>query len=88
MEKKIFQVRAFINTYHRKNGYTMVWSEEYIYLDIDSAVNSYKTLVSRMKFKGSNYKGASGLCMLKYTEINQESKGEIIFNKELEETKY
>lgn len=88
MEKKIFQVRAFINTYHRKNGYTMVWSDEHIYLDIESAVEGYKTLESRMKFQGSNHKNSSGWCRLKYTEINQDSKGEIKFDKDLQETKY
>lgn len=88
MEKKIFQVRAFINTYHKKNGYNMVWSEEYIYLDIESAVEGFKSLESRMRFNGSNYKNASGWCRLNYALITQETKGKLIFDNELEETKY
>lgn len=88
MSKKLFQVKAFINTYNKKKGYTMVWIEEEIYVDIASAVEAYKRLESRMKFQGSCYKGASGFCRLKQTEINDESKGKLLFNDTIEESKY
>jgi hypothetical protein len=88
MKTKLFQVRAFINTHNKKKGYTMVWNEEYTYVDLESALEGFKTIESRMNFNGSCHTNASGYCRLFSTELNENSKGKLSFDYTLSETKY
>lgn len=88
METKLFQVKAFINTYNKKKGYTNVWNEEFIYVDLESALEGFKQMESRLLFNGSCHKNSSGYCRLFFAELNVESKGKLLFDKTLSETKY
>ncbi len=84
----IYTVYAFINTYSGKKGYTMVWSEISMFLNLEGAKEEETRMISRMKFNGQNNKNASGYCRVYSQEHKLDSKNKLGYGDVLFETKY